>query len=266
MARYGQYAMAKANNFKMSIDDMYFFLYKNKPDKLIKLEDIQLVRSKGTRNQGEDLLNLDMIGCILKNPLNEEFKAEADLYRFFPNLLFIFNFVNLTDYKWVIRAQQVIQRQIKVERQFYLEETIFEEFLTPNTQFNFKWRVLKNDFSLDKVKYFKYINSSILFPRINKSFKIMMMIDEPIDIGQLLLNDEYPIMDKTKDSFKRVILHFHGGGYFSMSPASHRGYLSEFVSESNCTVFSVDYTLAPFSEYPGILEESFKSYLFVIVR
>lgn len=57
-----------------------------------------------------------------------------------------------------------------------------------------------------------------------------------------------------------VILHFHGGGWVSGSPASHEMYLREWANFTNALVVSVDYSKSPESKYPKALNECYFIY------
>lgn len=65
--------------------------------------------------------------------------------------------------------------------------------------------------------------------------------------------------------FRQIIIHFHGGGFVAMSSSSHLTYLIKWAN-ALCPVFSVDYRLAPFVQYPELLDDVMRSYLWILVR
>jgi hormone-sensitive lipase len=62
----------------------------------------------------------------------------------------------------------------------------------------------------------------------------------------------------------KVIIHYHGGGFLSMSSKSHQVYLKKYCKQLDALIFSVDYPLAPQSKYPELIENSIKAYLYII--
>jgi acetyl esterase/lipase len=53
-----------------------------------------------------------------------------------------------------------------------------------------------------------------------------------------------------------AVLHIHGGGYISGVPALMFGPLRTLSAELDCLVISVDYRLAPWTRFPGALEDN----------
>jgi triacylglycerol lipase len=56
-----------------------------------------------------------------------------------------------------------------------------------------------------------------------------------------------------------AFLHIHGGGYIMGAPEMNEVYSRSFSSEQGCVVVSVDYRLAPETQYPGSLEDCYAS-------
>ncbi len=59
---------------------------------------------------------------------------------------------------------------------------------------------------------------------------------------------------------RRVILHFHGGGYASGSPASARDLVWRLSEAARCRVLAVDYRLAPEHPFPAAIEDAASAY------
>lgn len=63
--------------------------------------------------------------------------------------------------------------------------------------------------------------------------------------------------NKTINYVKRVVIHFHGGGFVAMSSFSHQTYTRKWANHlgEDTVVFSVDYRLAPQHAYPAALDD-----------
>ncbi|KAJ3354685.1 hypothetical protein HDU83_004907 [Entophlyctis luteolus] len=66
------------------------------------------------------------------------------------------------------------------------------------------------------------------------------------------------------DDEEKVILYFHGGGYFSGSPATTRNLTCLFSQYSGCRVLAASYRLAPEYPFPTPLYDAISSYLYLI--
>lgn len=53
-----------------------------------------------------------------------------------------------------------------------------------------------------------------------------------------------------------VLLYFHGGGYVSCSPGSHRPITAALARRIGCRVFALDYRLAPEHPFPAAAEDA----------
>jgi len=58
----------------------------------------------------------------------------------------------------------------------------------------------------------------------------------------------------------RVILYFHGGGYISGSPETHRALIARLCSAAGANAFSVGYRLAPDFAFPAGLRDGIDAY------
>src|SRR5262245_55694531 len=54
---------------------------------------------------------------------------------------------------------------------------------------------------------------------------------------------------------KRVLLYFHGGGYYRGSIRTHRSFCAELSRVSGATVLAVDYRLAPEHRFPAAVDD-----------
>jgi acetyl esterase/lipase len=57
-----------------------------------------------------------------------------------------------------------------------------------------------------------------------------------------------------------VILYFHGGGYISCSPASHRAITANLARLTGQRVFALDYRLAPEHPFPAAIDDAEAAY------
>jgi hormone-sensitive lipase len=62
----------------------------------------------------------------------------------------------------------------------------------------------------------------------------------------------------------KVIIHIHGGGFVSMSSASHQIYTRKWANLVGVPVFSIDYRLAPEFKYPAGLDDCWQVYNLII--
>lgn len=67
-----------------------------------------------------------------------------------------------------------------------------------------------------------------------------------------------------KMSCTKLIFHIHGGGFVSMSSASHQVYTRSWAKKLDVPVFSVDYRLAPDNPYPDALDDVWQAYCWVV--
>jgi acetyl esterase/lipase len=61
-----------------------------------------------------------------------------------------------------------------------------------------------------------------------------------------------------------VLLYFHGGGYVSCSPATHRPITTSLARMSMCRVFSLDYRLAPEHPFPAAVDDATAAYQWLL--
>lgn len=61
-----------------------------------------------------------------------------------------------------------------------------------------------------------------------------------------------------------LLLYYHGGGFSSGSPLSHRGITCALASTIGAQVISIDYRLAPENPYPAAVEDALAAYLWLL--
>lgn len=88
-----------------------------------------------------------------------------------------------------------------------------------------------------------------------------MRIEEAISgiRGEWLIPSELRLPDA-------VLLFFHGGGYVSCSPRSHRPITATLAQLIGCRVFSLDYRLAPEHPFPAAVEDAVAAVQWLIAQ
>jgi len=61
-----------------------------------------------------------------------------------------------------------------------------------------------------------------------------------------------------------VLLYFHGGGYVSCSPRSHRPITAALARLIGCRVFALDYRLAPEHPFPAAVEDAVEAFQWLV--
>ncbi|MHA2182164.1 MAG: alpha/beta hydrolase [Promethearchaeota archaeon] len=84
---------------------------------------------------------------------------------------------------------------------------------------------------------------------------------EEIQIGNIPA-EKYSL--NSEDSESRVMLFFHGGGYFSGSYLSHRRFVSIVCKKLHLNAYSINYRLAPEDPYPAGLDDAFYAYKWLL--
>ena len=87
------------------------------------------------------------------------------------------------------------------------------------------------------------------------------LIVDPDDLEKFKI--ELPASEKKH--FSTILIHFHGGGFVGMSTSSHQVYLRKWAAELKIPIFSVDYRLAPQVQYPFLINDCIRSYVFILI-
>lgn len=83
---------------------------------------------------------------------------------------------------------------------------------------------------------------------------------EPVTIGEMKAEWITPSdADNTK-----VLLYFHGGGYATGSPNTHRGLVSQIAKAAGIKALLIDYRLAPEHKYPAPIEDATTAYEYLL--
>jgi len=126
------------------------------------------------------------------------------------------------------------------------------QFLTaPGTEDHLSMSVLRQ--SLEELSAWGDPGSPTLLAMKAEDFIIVRE-----DRSHLKLRSYQPL----NKSIHQAILFFHGGGFIAGSISSHDMFCRRLASQSNCTVWSVQYRLAPEHPFPAALDDgllAFKS-------
>jgi len=79
---------------------------------------------------------------------------------------------------------------------------------------------------------------------------------EPASLGPI--KGEWVKTDTSSAS--RLILYFHGGGYISGSPETHRALIARLAAASEASAFSLAYRLAPECAFPAAVRDGIDAY------
>jgi monoterpene epsilon-lactone hydrolase len=118
---------------------------------------------------------------------------------------------------------------------------------------------VQKDFIFDmmNVKEFR-VEFEKMFVKMKPAKGIIL---EEIQIGNIPA--EKYLLD-SEDSNSKVMLYFHGGGYFSGSYISHRRFVSILCKKLHLNAYSINYRLAPEDPYPAGLDDAFFAYQWLL--
>ncbi|MEW5735702.1 MAG: alpha/beta hydrolase [Thermodesulfobacteriota bacterium] len=86
----------------------------------------------------------------------------------------------------------------------------------------------------------------------------------PVSIGGM--QAEWVRAKNAPESSKKAILYFHGGGFFSGSPATHRDLAARLSAASGVPALVPDYRLAPEHPFPAANEDCLASYRWLLKK
>lgn len=85
---------------------------------------------------------------------------------------------------------------------------------------------------------------------------------EPVRIGDM--DAEWVTSTRAKTDPHRVVLYFHGGGYFMCSAATHRPLTSRIAHGAGRKVLSINYRQAPEHRFPAWLDDAVAAYRWLL--
>ena len=72
------------------------------------------------------------------------------------------------------------------------------------------------------------------------------------------------VCDKVTNTFNKVIIWIHGGGFTSGSTKGHQVFLNDFAKNLGVPIFGIDYRLAPKVKYPELNNDCISAYLWIL--
>lgn len=119
-------------------------------------------------------------------------------------------------------------------------------------------KIVIKSIKFDKVIYLPRLATHVLesFIPFNSQEKYSMTPIDGYVMTRILSTKNFGVFSKKPDiGYNKVIFHIHGGGFISMSSASHQVYTNVWCKELQVPVISVDYRLAPEHPYPAGLDD-----------
>jgi acetyl esterase/lipase len=101
---------------------------------------------------------------------------------------------------------------------------------------------------------------------LRKMFSKMRKI-RSVKIEQLQIRSvsaETHTLKKPKNPDPMVMLHLHGGGYFSGSAEMYRSFVSDLCKNFLVNAYTIDYRLIPEHPYPAALNDAFSTYQWLL--
>jgi epsilon-lactone hydrolase len=92
----------------------------------------------------------------------------------------------------------------------------------------------------------------------SRAFKVRIQRTDGTIPGEWIVPEGPPTDD--------VILYFHGGGYVSCSPRTHRPITAALARDSGCRVLALDYRLAPEYQFPMAFNQAVAAYHWLLMH
>lgn len=92
----------------------------------------------------------------------------------------------------------------------------------------------------------------------SRTFKVRIQRTDGTIPGEWIVPEGPPTDD--------VILYFHGGGYVSCSPRTHRPITAALARNSGCRVLALDYRLAPEHQFPMAFNQAVAAYHWLLMH
>ncbi|CRL00605.1 CLUMA_CG013865, isoform A [Clunio marinus] len=177
-------------------------------------------------------------------------------------------------FKYLLNADLSAQRIVEVyenygldmgRSMFLLSETrlygIYQEFSEPSIQVNRVFQIQP-----EPLQIFSTTKKSLIDIKVPSSH----IETKPINVR--VFSSRYrkgmQIPKKSKESAdeitKYLIIHAHGGGWFTQSSKFHGSYLKEWALKLNVPIVSIDFTSSVKAPFPRALEEIFYAYCWIL--
>ena len=177
-------------------------------------------------------------------------------------LNFRFTFVDFGIFKPLIA---LIKPKIETNTFFKMNSDVLDKFLTTDNSNGFGWSILKNEIDWHSISK-QMIESGIEFnEREIDELGIRVVSKFNLDIKGILQGQK-TLTEVEKKQLQRIVIHYHGGAYLMLSSNHFLNYLVRLTKETNSTIFSVDYLLAPNFKTDQIFKSIQTSYVLINVN
>lgn len=260
-----QVALARTNKIFHDYKEMYKTLQDDYVLKFMSPEKINNISELLLQQNTSSLFGISTLAYYVQSKLSyNSTRADAELMRFLPDVRFLYFFLRSADNKMIGEFLSYTLPNMGSNVEFHIKKTIFDEWLESKNEHGLSYKNLKQNFSFSKLKLKKMVGQTLFNVDPLKKFSIRFLSESVTPLANYLRGEsKFSAQDRLK--FKKVIFHVHGGGFISMSSASHEPYLRTFARESKAMIFSVDYPLAPLSKAVQTIEIIKKAYLFILV-
>lgn len=117
------------------------------------------------------------------------------------------------------------------------------------------------DLKIQQSKDYKVMDYYIEGEQSNRG-NIMDFKDRKLVVENL--NDIMWIKPKHESLFETVIIHIHGGAFIAAASGHMQNVFFPWVKELDVPIFSIDYRLAPYAQYPYIINDGINAYVWII--
>jgi hormone-sensitive lipase len=238
-------------------------------------------KSSETFNVMDTMLKMGFFSFFRKPVIIDEIiKSELN-----PNKTLLIKLWNFVEHKLLLHFSKISYTRIKMSKKVYVKR-LYQE-IELNFLYNLREKIKNNSEELfydrktttDSSHY--HYNASVIDedlytkeikdPLMKKNFvKIRLLSPERLKIPNLSGKHSFwgYFNFLTPSSYIKypgsLIIHIHGGGFVSLSAASHEIYTRKFAKRIGCHLISLDYRLAPEFSYPNQLDDVFQSYMWIV--
>lgn len=86
-------------------------------------------------------------------------------------------------------------------------------------------------------------------------------VNQQVGVNRTVIGGVAAELVSSQPQSKQVILHCHGGAFFTGSAKTHRALASDLSVLSGADVYMLDYRLAPEHPYPAALDDAYSAYM-----
>ncbi|CAG9322243.1 unnamed protein product [Blepharisma stoltei] len=185
------------------------------------------------------------LGAMYYNVFKKKALRKTQLFYANPSLEVAQTVWNLVDSFIVKHFMKLMIASIKVNKVIYLPRTV------SNVTLPMERKVREDKYFTIEKNHGDYVMVRVLCHRKLACFKKSI-------INRTREGYELPV------EFTKLIFHIHGGGFISMSSASHQVYSRKWAKDLQIPVISVDYRLAPQHPFPAGIDDVWQVYNWIL--